>query len=124
MYHYVFYFLIPLLDGVVYAFGDGVRVEKTYRAVNADLGIDIYLAAESARLQLINAPHAVLLRNEAPQRSLVFRTACRVEHLVDGVLENVVRHLEDAQAYRNAGNRLHDRNAEHRAADADERADG
>lgn len=104
MYHYVFYFLIPLLDGVVYALGDGVRVEKTYRAVNADLGVDIYLAAESAGLQLIHAPYAVLLRDEAPQRSLVFRTACRVEHLVDGVLENVVRHLEDAQAYRHAGN--------------------
>ena len=62
MYHYVFYFLIPLLDGIVYALGDGVRFEKAYRAVNADLGVDIYLAAESAGLQLIHAPHAVLLR--------------------------------------------------------------
>ena len=67
MYHYVLYLLVALLDGVVYSLGDGVRFEKAYRAVNADLGVDVYLAAESAGLQLIHAPYAVLLRDEAPQ---------------------------------------------------------
>ena len=113
-----------MLDGVVDALGDAVRVRKRHAAVDAYLGIDIHLAAKLACAQRVKAHYAVLRADEVGKALLVAVAAGCVEHLVCRILQNVVSDLEDAQAYRNAGDGLEHRHAEHCPAYADERANG
>ena len=124
MYHDVLYVRVFALDGVVDALGDAVRVRKRHAAVDAYLGVDIHLAAELARAQRVKAHYAVLRADEVAKALLIAVAAGGVEHLVGRILQNVIRDLEDAQAYRDAGDRLQHRHAEHCPAYADERADG
>ena len=121
VYHNVLYVGVLVLDGVVDALGYAVRVRKRHAAVDAYLSVDIHLAAELARAQRVKAHYAVLRADEVAKALLIAVAAGSVEHLVGSVLQNVIGDLEDAQAYRDAGDRLQHRHSEPTDESASER---
>ena len=104
--------------------GNIVSLHQCQISVGFDLGIDINLGAEQTGLQTADTHDAILLADEGAHLVDGVFVAGFVNHLIDGVAENINGSLENKQTDDDAGNRVEDREAQLCAGDTDQCADG
>ena len=104
--------------------GDRVRVCERQPAVNRDLQLNVDAVPKLPRPQEVDPRDAALPKNALPNGPLRIFVAAMVHHLVDRVSENVNGGFADEHADDDARKRVERGDAEPRAGNADERADG
>ena len=104
MYHNMFYTGKALLYGVMHMFRNLVRITKRGIAICADLDIHIDTVAKNPCAQKVHPQHALLFQRAVFQTVLQVLITCLVNHLVYGILKNIIRRLLYKKANTQAGN--------------------
>ena len=101
-----------LFDAVMYPVRNGMSLCQSGIRIGSDVDLHIDAVAEQPGLEPVDPQNTLLLQRGSTHPGFHLSRAGTVDHLGDGVLEDIPGSLEDKQADYHAGNRVQHRHAQ------------